>query len=226
MATASSFPHSSKLWFQGRNALRTALISLILVAVAHSQATEKIIRTLGSPFPNGGLIFDTKGNLYGTTHGVNRYYGTVFESLHFANGTWGNKLLYSFTGGADGGYPYSPLALDAAGNLYGAATVGGTDSCPYSNLNPTCGVVFELMPTARGFWTERCFTTSKAAPMDRTRRLESSSIAQEIFMGQPPLEEIFTALSLSWCTEATVLGRRRFCTVSQTVLMVGGRLAV
>jgi len=39
-------------------------------------------------------------------------------------------VLYSFTGGADGGYPQAGLILDSAGNLYGT----------------TAGNVFELMP--------------------------------------------------------------------------------
>jgi len=33
--------------------------------------------------------------------------------------------LYSFTDGTDGAYPYGGLAMDASGNLYGAATHGG-----------------------------------------------------------------------------------------------------
>ena len=33
--------------------------------------------------------------------------------------------LYSFTGGSDGGQPYSPVTLDADGNLYGTAYEGG-----------------------------------------------------------------------------------------------------
>jgi uncharacterized repeat protein (TIGR03803 family) len=36
-------------------------------------------------------------------------------------------VLYSFTGGADGGYPlWVVLARDSAGNLYGTTQAGGT----------------------------------------------------------------------------------------------------
>ena len=35
-------------------------------------------------------------------------------------------VLYSFTGGADGGYPYDGLIQDASGNLYGTTYQGGT----------------------------------------------------------------------------------------------------
>jgi hypothetical protein len=36
------------------------------------------------------------------------------------------KVIYSFTGGADGGVPVSDLTMDAAGNLYGTTEQGGT----------------------------------------------------------------------------------------------------
>lgn len=50
-------------------------------------------------------------------------------------------VLYNFTGGADGGSPVSQLALDSAGNLYGAAFVGGAGY----------GTDFELSPGASGW---------------------------------------------------------------------------
>jgi uncharacterized repeat protein (TIGR03803 family) len=57
--------------------------------------------------------------------------------------------LYTFTGGADGGYPaYGGLIADATGNLYGTATFGGNVNCPPSpsatHPGPGCGVVFKL----------------------------------------------------------------------------------
>jgi uncharacterized repeat protein (TIGR03803 family) len=155
MASASSLPRSSKPWSYLHDTLRIALTTLILLTIAHGQATEKVIRTLGSPYARGGLIFDTKGNLYGTNSGSGRNYGAVFESVHFANGSWGHHLLYSFTGGSDGAYPNSSPVLDAAGNLYGAAAAGGTNFCDFIEQALSCGVVFELMPTAKGFWTEK-----------------------------------------------------------------------
>ena len=44
-------------------------------------------------------------------------------------------VLYSFTGGVDGGYPYAGLVRDARGNLYGTTAYGGW---------ARCGVVFKV----------------------------------------------------------------------------------
>ena len=51
------------------------------------------------------------------------------------------KVLYSFTGGADGRTPIAGLVGDAAGNLYGTTVDGGDPTC---DLNPGCGTVFKL----------------------------------------------------------------------------------
>jgi hypothetical protein len=68
---------------------------------------------------------------------------------------WKEKVLYSFQGGAnDGAYPAGGVVFDKAGNLYGATTVWGPDSCfPIAN---ECGLVFQLAPPAKkgGPWTE------------------------------------------------------------------------
>jgi len=64
------------------------------------------------------------------------------------------KVLYAFTGGADGGYPYSGLVSDAVGNLYGTTLSGGSTNCYLG-----CGVVFELSPASGGGWTETVLHT-------------------------------------------------------------------
>ena len=67
--------------------------------------------------PQGGVISDGAGNLYGTTTGGGSepYTGVVFK-LNIASGQ--ETVLYSFTGGADGSVPLASLVRDAAGNLY------------------------------------------------------------------------------------------------------------
>jgi len=91
------------------------------------------------------LIFDGSGNLYGTApHGGAYGYGVVFELTPTSTG-WTESVLYSFTGGADGGTPYAGLIFDAAGNLYSTTWSGGAYSA---------GVVFRLAPNSDGSWTE------------------------------------------------------------------------
>lgn len=61
------------------------------------------------------------------------------------------KVIYSFQGGVDGGQPLSDLTLDAAGNLYGTTSRGGTGTACGST---GCGTVFELKRTNDG-WKEQ-----------------------------------------------------------------------
>jgi len=68
------------------------------------------------------LTSDSAGNLYGTTH----IGGTANAGVVFKLDTSGQEtVLYNFTGRADGGYPYSGVILDSAGNLYGTTPDGG-----------------------------------------------------------------------------------------------------
>lgn len=89
----------------------------------------------GLPF--AGLIRDPAGNFYGTTQfGGTASYGVVFK-LDPAGIL---SVLYSFTGGADGGYPYNAGVIrDSAGNLYGTTTGRG----------PRQGAVYKLDATGR-----------------------------------------------------------------------------
>jgi uncharacterized repeat protein (TIGR03803 family) len=89
--------------------------------------------------------------MYGTTVlGGTGSTGTVF-ALTRHNGQWRHSILYSFTGGVDGGQPYGGVTLDADGNVFGATVVGGTGgSCPEDG----CGVVYELSKSDGGRWKE------------------------------------------------------------------------
>jgi uncharacterized repeat protein (TIGR03803 family) len=72
--------------------------------------------------PSAGVIFDAKGNLYGTVEGgMPTYAGLVFE----LNEKGDETVLYQFTGGSDGGNPAAGLIFDAKGNLYGTTENGG-----------------------------------------------------------------------------------------------------
>jgi uncharacterized repeat protein (TIGR03803 family) len=93
--------------------------------------------------PGGGVIRDSRGNLYGTTYtgGVSINCsgigcGTVFR----VDSNGHESVLYNFTGGADGAFPESALVQDASGNLYGTTLYGG-NSCS----DPLgCGTVFAV----------------------------------------------------------------------------------
>ncbi len=88
-------------------------------------------------------IMDSAGNIYGTAVKAGAHtYGSVFKLTPSAGG-YIYTSLHDFTGGSDGAYPESSLAIDANGNLYGTASSGGhySTDCPSG-----CGVVFEITP--------------------------------------------------------------------------------
>jgi len=104
--------------------------------------------------PGSGLIFDNNGNLYGTTpYGGQFDQGEVFKLSPPAitGGAWTETVLYNFTGGADGAFPFAPLILDSNGNLYGTASADGAAGN---------GVVFKVAPNG----TETVLYTFTGAP--------------------------------------------------------------
>jgi uncharacterized repeat protein (TIGR03803 family) len=116
-----------------------------LAPVGGGKWTEKILynfslknETINGLYPNSTLVFDSAGNLYGTTSGGGTYeYGTVFELSPAADGSWTETVLHSFANNRnDGIVPMGPLVLDSAGNIYGTTLDGGR----YDS-----GVVFEIV---------------------------------------------------------------------------------
>jgi uncharacterized repeat protein (TIGR03803 family) len=88
--------------------------------------------------PFAGLIFNAKGNLYGTTQGGGASGdGTVFK---YDPTTKKETVLYSFTGAPDGAGPYAGLILDAKGNFWGTTSGDGADGY---------GTVFKYDPTTK-----------------------------------------------------------------------------
>jgi uncharacterized repeat protein (TIGR03803 family) len=94
--------------------------------------------------PSASLLRDAAGNLYGSAaqggingSGCSNGCGVVFKIDTAGKET----VLYSFTGGADGGFPNGGLIRDSMGSFYGTSAGGGTACDQYGD---TCGVVFKL----------------------------------------------------------------------------------
>jgi uncharacterized repeat protein (TIGR03803 family) len=93
--------------------------------------------------PYGGVIFDAAGNMYGTTSiGGENDWGIIYKLTPTDQG-WSESVLYNFDNDVSGAAPYSTLAMDSSGNLYGTTVFGGVGGA---------GTVFELSPSG-GSWT-------------------------------------------------------------------------
>jgi uncharacterized repeat protein (TIGR03803 family) len=134
--------------------------------------TETVIYSFGTRgglgdglSPEGPLVFDSQGALYGTTFQGGSlkascgypYYGCgiVFKLSLSAGGHWTKTTVHNFRGLSDGGYPTAGVIFDSAGNLYGAASAGGLiDTRCINGYGTTgCGVVFSLKLKPAG-WEE------------------------------------------------------------------------
>jgi uncharacterized repeat protein (TIGR03803 family) len=94
-------------------------------------------------FPQGTLIFDASGNLYGTATygglGCNQSLcGVVYRLTPQSGGIWKETILHQFESAADGSEPQQGLLLDNAGHLFGTTSYGGG--------RYGYGTVFEINP--------------------------------------------------------------------------------
>jgi uncharacterized repeat protein (TIGR03803 family) len=108
--------------------------------------------------PEGALIFDAAGNLYGTTvTGGNDEVcngegcGTVFKLSPNQNGGWTETILHRFLGSTDAQEPGLGVVFDKLGNLYGSAGGGCIEECN--------GTIFKLAPNTDGTWKESILYT-------------------------------------------------------------------
>jgi uncharacterized repeat protein (TIGR03803 family) len=93
--------------------------------------------------PMGGVVSDSKGNLYGTTAVGGEYaYGTVYQ-LTPDHGGWLESVIYSFKE-SEARNPVGDLIMDSGGALYGVVQAGGSGEC---------GGVFRI-EKVKGNWKE------------------------------------------------------------------------
>ena len=116
----------------------------------------------GGSEPGGGLIFDSAGNLYGTTPvgGVRlaQGCGVVFQLTPTSSGTWNENVLHEFLCNQFGfAAPETALVLDSAGRLFGTTAFGGSSAT---------GTVFGLKPSANGAFTYFVIYTFQGSPND------------------------------------------------------------
>ena len=121
---------------------------------ANNTWAETILYTFSSgadgSTPDAGLTLDrSSGKLYGTAeYTFGHSTGVVFELAPptAQGGSWTYRVIYTFSGGSDGGVPEGELLLASNGSLYGTTASGGSYGA---------GVVFGLEPpsSAGGDWT-------------------------------------------------------------------------
>ncbi|MGC2448013.1 MAG: choice-of-anchor tandem repeat GloVer-containing protein, partial [Candidatus Sulfotelmatobacter sp.] len=121
-----------------------------LMTSAAFAATEKVLHSFGNnadgTYPIG-IVFDSHGNLYGTTAFGGVYNnGTVFELAARRGGGVTEKVLHSFGNGSDGAQPFGGLLLSSQGILVGTTSIGGAYAA---------GTVFALVPKTGGGWAEK-----------------------------------------------------------------------
>jgi len=132
---------------------RATLLFVIALSVTTAAATTTDVifsfEEDEGEYADTDLETDSAGNIYGTTVlGGDFGSGTVFQLTPTPNG-WVHTVLYSFTGGVDGGEPYKGVTLDRDGNLYGTAVTGGSGNCEGG-----CGVIYKLT-NRKGTWTQK-----------------------------------------------------------------------
>lgn len=154
--TANKQPRGRISWITLSTPNTTLVLAVAFVTAVvtmPAQAQFKVLYTFtggaDGGTPQGSVIEDAKGNLYGTTQvGGNltcnsgNGCGVVYKLTPAGKET----VLHSFAGGADGAFPYAALLMDAVGNLYGTTQVGGGASGCFGS---GCGTVFKISPKGK-----------------------------------------------------------------------------
>jgi len=165
--------------------------------------TEKVLHSFASGTdganPNGGLVLDSKGAVYGTTFGGGNESGecgsggcgTAFRLSPPAlkSGVWTDTVLYRFNG-QNGANPAAGPVFGRDGKLYGTASAGATSGN---------GAVFDLAAPAKGdgLWKETvliALPTALTAPVPKPL---PSSMQVATFTESPSAEELIGVSSFA-----------------------------
>lgn len=144
------FLNSTGFW-RGLGLVAGAALGVLIGAAAAAAATSFSVlhdfcsdgRCADGNDPTAPLVFDSAGDLFGTSAlGGAGGWGTIFELVP-KNGSYKYKILHSFCAEVnctDGQDPVAGLVIDTAGNLYGTTKFGGAQNG---------GTVFELVRSGK-----------------------------------------------------------------------------
>lgn len=134
--------------------LVTAAIGAAPVLRADSFSVLYNFDGLDASDPQSPLVLDAAGDLFGTSpFGGSQGTGSLFE-VPVGGGLNTAQLLYSFTGGSDGGVPFAELTPDGQGNFFGVASEGGSSKA---------GTLFELVGNGSSFTFTLVYTFTGGA---------------------------------------------------------------
>lgn len=120
---------------------------LLLVSSGYAATKEEVLYSFDAVndggSPNGGVVLDRLGNIYGVSNGC--YWVSFGEVYKLARGKFGFTFtpLYEFADGADGGCPINGLSV------YNNTLVGTTDD---GGNGQGSGVIYRVVPGKRD-WT-------------------------------------------------------------------------
>jgi uncharacterized repeat protein (TIGR03803 family) len=112
----------------------------------HERILHSFRRTLpDGAWPNGNLVMDKAGNLFGTTFtgGAGAcFYGQGCGTVFKLSRTGQETIVYRFLDLPDGAFPFAGVVSDSTGNLYSTTAAGGHRGC--NIYGPGCGTVFRV----------------------------------------------------------------------------------
>jgi hypothetical protein len=146
--------------------IRRALIGAMLALAATPAAAASLnilfrfTGGLDGGYPNGPLVRDAEGNLFGTTsaggEATGYGYGVAYRLSPTPSGPWQETVLHRFGMAPSNSSPFRGLTLNSRGALYGSAYAGGAG-----------GYVFRLAPGLNGgYRLTTLFSFSGASSQD------------------------------------------------------------